>query len=233
AINIQPNGTNINDKCGAAATSYIQNNTVALDGDGDRIILKDKNGNLINGDIILMFLAEYLNLPGVVGTVMTNQAVATFCEERKLKFFRTDVGDKFVRFKMDKENVELGGETSGHIILDSLNFTGDGFAVYLKVTELLNKNNLTLEDLNKKYVLFPQKLINITVKEKLPFSELKGFSEMMANAEKILKEDGGRIFPRYSGTENYLRILLETKSKTVLNKVEKVVIEFIETLEEK
>ncbi len=233
AININPNGKNINDKCGAAAISHIENNAIALDGDGDRIILKDKNGNLINGDIILMFLTDYLGLKGIVGTVMTNQAVATFCEERGIKFFRTDVGDKFVRLKMDEESISLGGETSGHIILDSLNFTGDGFAVYLKITELLNKNNLTLEDLSDKYSLFPQKLINVTVKEKLPFSEIKGFNEMILKVEQILKKDGGRIFPRYSGTENYLRILLETKSKTVLNKAEKVVVEFFKTMEEK
>jgi phosphoglucosamine mutase len=233
AINIEPTGENINDKCGAAALSHIKNNTVALDGDGDRIILKDSSGNVINGDIILMFLASCLNVSGIVGTVMTNQAVATFCKTKGLKFFRTDVGDKFVRSKMDEEHIDLGGETSGHIIADSLNFTGDGFAVYLKLTELLNKNCLTLDDLTANFPLYPQKLINVTVKEKLPFAEIKGFGKMISNVETMLKEDGGRIFPRYSGTENYLRILLETKSKTVLNKAEKVISDFFKTLEEK
>jgi len=231
--NVNPNGKNINLKCGAAAYDYIETNTCALDGDGDRIIIKDEFGNLINGDILLMFLAETTEVKGIVGTVMTNQAVENFCNKKGIDFFRTDVGDRNIREKMDETGIILGGETSGHIILDSLNSTGDGFAVYLKVVENLNKLNLSLNDLVKKYPLYPQKLINITVKEKLQFSKLPGFDEMCNKVEKVLKEENGRIFPRYSGTENYLRILLESETKKVLNKAEQIVLEYIGILEEK
>lgn len=233
SFNISPNGKNINEKCGAASFDHIDNNSAALDGDGDRIIFKDSNGNLINGDILLMFLAENLKTTGIVGTVMTNQAVDDFCKNRNLKFFRTNVGDRFVREKMDEESIVIGGETSGHLIYDKLNFTGDGFAIYLKIVQLLNENSMNLNDLFEKYSLFPQSLINITVKEKLPFEKLEGFNELKEDIEQIFKNDGGRIFPRYSGTENYLRILLETKTISVLNIAEKKVFEFKNTLEEK
>lgn len=232
-FNISPSGQNINFKCGAASFSNIKNDSAALDGDADRLILRDSHGNLITGDIILMFIADNIETLGIVGTVMTNQAVENYCKERGIEFHRTDVGDRFIREKMDNLGIVLGGETSGHIIIDNLNFTGDGFAVYLKIMELLNSLKISLSDLSNKYLMYPQRLINITVKNKIPFLELPGFNKMLKKVENMLKNDGGRIFPRYSGTENCLRILLETKTETLLNRAEKFVLDFTRELEEK
>ena len=174
-----------------------------------------------------MFLADAMNLKSLVGTVMTNQAVESFCMKKNIDFARTDVGDKYVREKMDTMNAPLGGETSGHIILDELNFTGDGFAVYLKISEILSKKSLTLNNLLTNYPLFPQDLYNIQVKQKLPFNAIPDFTEMIDTANVILKKDGGRIFPRYSGTENLLRILIETESHNVLENAGQILKEFL------
>ncbi len=229
--NTQPDGKNINLNCGAAQPEFIKKESFAFDGDGDRIMGKDFKCNIVNGDIILMFLADSLGLKKLVGTVMTNMAVEAFCADKGIEFYRTKVGDRFVKEKMDIEQAKLGGETSGHIILTELNDTGDGFAVYLKLCELLNKNNLSIDDLTKRYKLFPQKVINIPVKEKKPFNEIKGFEELIKKCEIILGNQG-RIFPRYSGTENLLRILLESPNNKDLNKAEKIIKEFFDNTEE-
>ncbi|BBB32634.1 phosphoglucosamine mutase [Thermotomaculum hydrothermale] len=223
--NTNPDGKNINLKCGAAQPDFIKKESFAFDGDGDRIMGKDLNGNIINGDIILMFLADKLNLDKLVGTVMTNMAVESFCKERKIEFYRTKVGDRFVKEKMNETNAKLGGETSGHIILTDLNSTGDSFAVYLKILELLNTFKIDINDLTKKYRLFPQKVINIPVKEKKPFEQIKGFKKLMEKCEIILG-DKGRIFPRYSGTENLLRILIECQAEDRVNEAQKIIKNF-------
>jgi len=228
--NTNPNGKNINFKCGAAKPEFIRKNSFAFDGDGDRIMAKDENENIVNGDIILMFLADKLKINKLVGTVMTNMAVEIFCKNRNIQFERTPVGDKFVREKMKEINASLGGETSGHIILSDLNHTGDGFAVYLKMLELFNKENIALKDLTENYPLFPQKVINIPVKEKVPFENIKGFEQLKEKVEEIL-ENEGRFFPRYSGTENLLRILIEGKDKEKIEQCEKIIKEFFNKTE--
>ncbi len=229
--NISPDGKNINLNCGAAQPEYIKENSFAFDGDGDRIIGKDKHGKIINGDIILMFLAEKLKLNKVIGTVMTNVSAENFFRKKGIEFYRTKVGDRFVKEMMNKTKARLGGETSGHIILTDLNSTGDGFAIYLKLHELLNTEKITLEKLAEKYKLSPQKVINIKVKEKKPFDKIKGFKEMIKKCE-IIVGDKGRIFPRYSGTENLLRILVECQEIEKLNKVEKTIKEFFNITED-
>ncbi len=229
--NTQPDGKNINLNCGAAQPESIKKGSFAFDGDGDRIMGKDFVGNIVNGDIILMFLADMLGLKKLVGTVMTNMAVEAFCAEKGIKFYRTKVGDRFVKEKMNMEKAKLGGETSGHIILTDLNDTGDGFAVYLKLCELLNKSGLTINDLTKKYKLFPQKVINIPVREKKPFNEVKGFDELIKNCETILGNQG-RVFPRYSGTENLLRILIESPNNRDIEQTEKTIKDFFDNMEE-
>ncbi len=231
AYNTNPDGKNINSKCGAAHPEFIKNNNFALDGDGDRIMGKASDGSIINGDIILMFLADTLKIDKIVGTVMSNMALETFCKERGIEFYRTKVGDRFVKEKLKEVEGKMGGETSGHIIFTELNSTGDGFAIYLKLLELMNKTGVNMDQLTQKYQLFPQKVINIKVKEKKPFEEIKGFEKVLTKCKRILGESG-RIFPRYSGTENLLRVLIETPSQNDLLKAEKVLKEFFENMEE-
>ncbi|NOZ12128.1 MAG: hypothetical protein GXO69_00595 [Acidobacteria bacterium] len=211
-LNAWPNGQNINLNCGAAQPDKMKANSAALDGDGDRILFKDSRERLITGDHIIMFLADSLNLKSIVGTVMTNQAVAQFAADKNIPFYRSDVGDRFVRELMDKHGAPLGGETSGHIILDKLNVTGDGFAVYLQVMALLAKENITLADIFDRYPMMPQTLLNLPVSERIPFENIPGFPELLRKTEEKLGKTG-RIFPRYSGTENLLRILIESYSE--------------------
>jgi len=209
--NADPDGRNINRDCGAAQPDKLRPGTAALDGDGDRILFKDEQGRLISGDHLLMFLAENLGLKSIVGTVMTNQAVAEFCRENGLSFYRSDVGDRSVRMLMDRHESVLGGETSGHIILDKVNVTGDGFAVFLQVLTILSKEKVSIGSIYDQYPMMPQTLLNVPVSRKPPFAEIPGFSTLMAELRKMLKNTG-RIFPRYSGTENLLRILIESPS---------------------
>jgi len=209
--NADPDGRNINRDCGAAQPDKLRPGTAALDGDGDRILFKDEQGRLISGDHLLMFLAENLGLKSIVGTVMTNQAVAEFCRENGLSFYRSDVGDRSVRMLMDRHESVLGGETSGHIILDKVNVTGDGFAVFLQVLTILSKKKVSIGSIYDQYPMMPQTLLNVPVSRKPPFAEIPGFSTLMAELRKMLKNTG-RIFPRYSGTENLLRILIESPS---------------------
>ncbi len=210
-LNISPDGRNINRDCGAAQAEKMRKNSAALDGDGDRILFKDNNGRLITGDHLLLLLAETLGPDAIVGTVMTNQAVAVFCGEHNISFYRSKVGDRFVREKMDAHRAHLGGETSGHIILDTLNMTGDGFAIYLQVLAILDKQNLSLADIFNRYPMMPQTLLNIPVSEKPALETIPGFTRILEKTGKKLGSSG-RIFPRYSGTENLLRILIESPS---------------------
>jgi len=112
---------------------------------------------------------------------------------------------------MDLHESVLGGETSGHIILDKVNVTGDGFAVFLQVLTILSKKKVSIGSIYDQYPMMPQTLLNVPVSRKPPFAEIPGFSTLMAELRKMLKNTG-RIFPRYSGTENLLRILIESPS---------------------
>ncbi len=210
--NAAPNGLNINEDCGAAQPGKMKTPSAALDGDGDRILFKDSHGRLISGDHLLMLLADSLGFKTIVGTVMTNQAVAEFCRKKGLSFHRSNVGDRWVRILMDKHRALLGGETSGHIILDRLNVTGDGFALFLQILTLLSNENLSLPDVFDRYPMMPQTLLNLPVEAKIPFDEISGFPRILGELEKVLGS-AGRIFPRYSGTENLLRILVESPSE--------------------
>jgi len=207
--NVAPNGRNINRNCGAAQPDKMRPGSAALDGDGDRILFKDEQSRLISGDHLLMFLAENLGLKAIVGTVMTNQAVSEFCRKHGLSFYRSDVGDRSVRTLMDSHEAVLGGETSGHIILSKLNISGDGVAVFLQILTILSQRHLSLSDIFDQYPMMPQTLLNLPVDAKTPFSEIPGFPDMLEELTKMLK-NSGRIFPRYSGTENLLRILIES-----------------------
>ncbi len=227
--NIIPDGKNINKDCGAANPEHIKPESFAFDGDGDRIMGKDREENIINGDHILMFLSDFLKVKKLVGTVMTNSAVEVFCKERGIKFFRTPVGDRFVKEKMKETGAILGGETSGHTIFSPINKTGDGFAIYLKLIEILNTQSLYLEHISKNYPLFPQTVVNIKVNSKKPINRIKGFVPLIKELEKQLGD--GRIFPRYSGTENILRILIESRDEKPLKFARKKIIEFFNKTE--
>ncbi len=228
-IAANPDGRNINTACGAAQPDHLHPDSAALDGDGDRILFKDTAGHLITGDHLLMFLADQMDVTGMVGTVMTNQAVEQYCRKRNIPFRRSEVGDRHVRYQMDDSGSNLGGETSGHLIYDPLNPTGDGTGIYLLVSHLMQKEKVTLLDIWNAYPQMPQQLLNFPVSEKVPLDDIPDFSRLLRQTEETISRYAGRIFPRYSGTENLLRILIESTSETANESVADLFREFFQS----
>jgi len=178
SIGIKPNGFNINDKCGStypfkiqsAVKKYKAHVGISFDGDADRIIMCDEKGKIINGDQIIAMLARRWKMKkilkgGVIGTLMSNYGLENFLRTEKIKFFRTKVGDRYVKEKMKKFNFNLGGEQSGHIILGKFATTGDGLMVALEVLFSLRKGKKASQLLNV-FKPLPQILENVMVKDK-------------------------------------------------------------------
>lgn len=216
-INNKPNGININENCGTLHPESLQKEVLkqkaiagfAFDGDGDRVIAVNRFGEVKTGDDILAILSrhpDYANCRAIVGTVMSNQGLETFLNETGKQLIRTDVGDKFVAQALAENNLTLGGEQSGHIILRDLINTGDGILVALKVLETIRlTEDLDMTSFDK----FPQVLVNIKIKNKLDLD--KSPIKDMIDAQKA-KLKAGRILVRYSGTESLLRIMVESQS---------------------
>jgi len=217
----KPNGFNINDGCGAlhtkdlceAVVKYRADLGVALDGDADRLVVVDEEGEVVDGDQLLGSLASFMNDNsalkggGMVATVMSNQGLDDFMNSKGLKLYRSDVGDKNVLEIMKKEGINFGGEQSGHVIVSDFAKTGDGLVSALQILALLIKTNQKASEALRPFSLYPQKLVNINIKNKKPLDEIDGLLEKLQN----LDEKGIRHLIRYSGTENKLRVLLECK----------------------
>lgn len=213
-INNAPNGTNINDACGAlhpqrVAQAVLEHHAdagFAFDGDGDRVVAVSKDGAIKDGDTILALLLDhprYKNTPAIVGTSMSNHGFARFLEQQGKTLLRTNVGDKYVAQALEEHNLLLGGEQSGHIILRDYLNTGDGMFTALRLLETLCLTNNWTMDTFKPY---PQILINVPVQEKKDLTQ-PPFSTIIQDHEKQLH--GGRCVVRYSGTENLLRVMIE------------------------
>ena len=227
AIGVNPNGLNINNNCGStypnriklAVKKYKAHIGISLDGDADRIIMCDENGNIIDGDQIIAALAarwksKKMLKGGVVGTLMSNYGLEKFFKSRKIKFIRANVGDRYVKEKMKKNNFNLGGEQSGHIILGKFATTGDGLLVALEVLFAIRKERKASNFFNK-FKKTPQILKSIEVKDKsiIKKSEVK---KSIKAAEKLMKGQG-RILVRKSGTESKIRVMGESENKKLLS----------------
>ena len=228
AIGIKPNGLNINKNCGStfpnkikyAVKKYKAHIGISLDGDADRIIICDEKGDIIDGDQIIAALAirwkkKKMLTGGVIGTSMSNYGLEKFFKSQKIKFIRANVGDRYVKEKMQKNNFNLGGEQSGHIILGKFATTGDGLLVALEVLFSLRKGNrasIFFKTFNKT----PQILKNIEVKNKniIASNEIKNSIKV---AEKLMKGQG-RILVRKSGTESKIRVMGESENNKLLQK---------------
>ncbi len=232
-INCNPTGFNINKGCGSLypekiAKSVIENNAfagIAFDGDGDRVIMVDEKGNILDGDILLYILLKHYhengyNLP-LVGTVMSNLALEKRAKEMGVSFIRASVGDKYVWEQMIKTDSLIGGETSGHIILRDYHTTGDGIIVALKILEILENSGSTLSNIGKELNLYPQILENIKIKRKIPLDNFKEIKELEEEIKDTFNGEARTII-RYSGTEPLLRIMVEAndrdKIRNILNK---------------
>ena len=233
SIGVKPNGFNINDKCGSTHPSKIQSAVrkykaqagISFDGDADRIIMCDENSKIINGDQIIAMLArrwksKKILKGGVIGTLMSNYGLEKFLNREKIKFFRSKVGDRYVKEKMRKFNFNLGGEQSGHIILGKFATTGDGLMVALEVLFSLRKGKKASELLNV-FVPLPQILENIIVKDKNIINKKK-CKIAIRKANKLMKNHG-RLLIRKSGTEPKIRIMGESKNKKLILKCIKIV----------
>ncbi|MDA9644751.1 phosphoglucosamine mutase [Candidatus Pelagibacter sp.] len=227
SIGINPNGLNINNNCGSTYPNKIKfavkkNNAhlgISLDGDADRIIMCDEKGNIIDGDQIIAALAtrwknKKMLKGGVVGTLMSNYGLEKFFKSEKIKFIRANVGDRYVKEKMKKNNFNLGGEQSGHIILGKFATTGDGLLVALEVLFAIRKGEKASDFFNK-FQKTPQILKNITVKDKEIINNIE-VKKSIKIAEKLIKGQG-RILVRKSGTESKIRIMAESNNKELLN----------------
>ena len=221
-----PNGFNINDNCGSTFPKKIKllvkkhkaNIGISLDGDADRIIISDEKGNIIDGDQIIAMLAtrwkrKKILRGGVIGTLMSNYGLQNYFKNQKIKFIRANVGDRYVKEKMQKNNFNLGGEQSGHIILGKFATTGDGLLVALEVLFSMRKGKKASELFNT-FKLTPQILENIKVKDKSIINSKK-CRTAIKRSEKMIKNNG-RMLVRKSGTEPKIRIMGESNNINLL-----------------
>ena len=221
-IGVSPDGKNINDQCGSQHTAHMAAMVkekaahigIALDGDGDRVILSDEQGNIVDGDAILAFCGRELIHSGglphntVVATVMSNIGLEIALKEVGGKLVRTAVGDRHVVEEMRRSGYLLGGEQSGHMVFGRYTTTGDGIISALQVLALMQQKGVRLSELAKQLTLLPQQIINVPVSIKKPLSEVAALRDRINQVEKALGEEG-RTLIRYSGTEPLLRIMVE------------------------
>ena len=232
-IGINPNGLNINEKCGStfplriksAVKKFRAHVGISFDGDADRIIMCDENGKIIDGDQIIAMLAKRWKIKkilkgGVIGTQMSNFGLERFLKKEKIKFLRAKVGDRYVKEKMKKFNFNLGGEQSGHIILGKFATTGDGLLVALEVLFSLRKQKKASKLLNV-FTPLPQILENVSVKDKNIINKLK-IKKAIKKASTLMSSKG-RILVRKSGTESKIRIMAESNDKYLVSKCIKII----------
>lgn len=229
---VEPNGLNINFQCGSLYPRLVAakvNETradigLALDGDADRLIVVDEQGNILDGDQILAICAldllEKGKLPGktLVGTVMSNIALEVFMKKHGGQLIRTPVGDRHVVEAMLEHNAALGGEQSGHLVFSEYSTTGDGLLAALQLLRIMREKKKPISELAKLLTLSPQKLINLPVAQKIPFEEVPDILTCVEKAEKELG-DTGRVLLRYSGTEALVRIMVEGRDETQVERL--------------
>jgi len=235
----QPNGLNINADSGTthpqalckAVVDYQADLGIAFDGDGDRVMMVDSAGNLLDGDQLLYIIAKHRHEQGelgggVVGTLMTNLALEHHFQKSKIDFTRAKVGDRHVREMLVENNWQLGGENSGHILCLDKHTSGDGIIASLQVLAALNAQNKTLKEVGTLLTLYPQVLINIPVKRRIDLDANPAVQEAVKKAEHTLNGNG-RILLRSSGTELKFRVMVEGVDGSLVNQLAKEIAEVV------
>lgn len=230
-INDEPNGHNINEQCGAMypqnlaqeVKRYRADIGFALDGDADRLVVVDSEGEVVNGDKLIGALALYqkqnnmLRGDKIVATLMSNLALEEFLKSHSIGLERCNVGDKYVIESMQKCGANFGGENSGHIIFGDYAKTGDGLVSALQVLAYIKQSGKKSSLALNPFALYPSEMINLNVSQKLPLDQIAGLQEKLG----LISESGNRHLVRYSGTENKLRILIEGKnSKSIKTQIQ-------------
>ncbi|MEM8843736.1 MAG: phosphoglucosamine mutase [Pseudomonadota bacterium] len=221
SIGSEPNGLNINEECGAtnpkqlrmAVIEHQANLGIAIDGDGDRLIMVDKNGEVVDGDELLYIIAvdrkQKEKLPGgVVGTLMSNLGLEHALKRQNIPFQRAPVGDRYVLEKLKESNWVLGGESSGHIICLDRTTTGDAIVSALQVLAVLVEQGIEIGDAKQDMTKYPQTLVNVPVDKKIDLESSQGIKQAVSEAEGQLAESG-RVLLRPSGTEPLIRVMVE------------------------
>lgn len=233
ALGVCPDGTNINDDCGALYPEYCAENVVkyradlgiCLDGDADRLICVDEKGQVIDGDQLIGFIAKYLldknelnSGEEVVGTVMSNLGLENYIKQLGLNFHRSKVGDRYIIERMRDHGSTFGGEPSGHLIFNKYSTTGDGILAALKVIEAMKHFDKNLSELVGEVKLYPQHLKNVRVTNKTPFEDVNEISKALGESQQQMG-DKGRIVLRYSGTEPLARVMIEGEDENLVLKL--------------
>jgi phosphoglucosamine mutase len=239
AIANQPNGLNINADSGtthpqALCKAVIEHQAdlgIAFDGDGDRVMMVDSAGNLLDGDQLLYIIAQHRHQQGilgggVVGTLMTNLALEHHFQKTKIAFSRAKVGDRHVREMLVKNDWHLGGENSGHILCLDKHTSGDGIIAALQVLAALNAQNKTLFEIGKSLTLYPQVLINVPVKRHIDMDNNPAVQVVVKKAEQALNGNG-RILLRASGTELKFRVMVEGVDGGLVNQLAKEIADVV------
>lgn len=244
-INNKYDGLNINYKCGSTHLEMLKEEVlknkadlgIAYDGDADRCLLIDEDGNTIDGDTILainsLYLKENYKLKNntLVATVMSNLGLRNFCKKHDINFVSTKVGDRYVLENMIENDYILGGEQSGHIIFKNDANTGDGELTSIKTLEILENKNISLSELSKIITIYPQVLINVEVTKEIKenYKNDTNLNNLITSIEEELK-DNGRVLIRPSGTENKIRIMLEGTNIEDITKKANIIKEAIENI---
>jgi phosphoglucosamine mutase len=239
SIGTSPNGTNINDKVGATSPQALQAAVkasradlgIALDGDGDRLVMVDSEGTAYDGDQLLYVIALDAQrrgrlTGGVVGTLMSNLAFELALGESGIPFERAKVGDRYVLELMQRRGWRLGGENSGHILCLDQHTTGDGIVAALQVLCALRASNHTLKKACAPVTLFPQVMINVPVKQRRDYAKDPQVSAAIRQAESDLGSDG-RVLLRPSGTEPVIRVMVEARSRTKASRWAKAIADVV------
>ena len=235
-INVSPDGTNVNENSGSTFPNSLINKVIefkadvgiALDGDADRCILIDENGLIVDGDKIIAIIAQFwkknnnLFQNTVVGTIMTNKALEDYFLAKKINLIRTDVGDRNIIQSMKEQNFVLGGEPSGHIILNNYSSTGDGILASLEVLGIMKFENKKLSSLANIYIPYPQIVQNIPIRTNQKFESI--ISNIKKKVEKRIDKKDARIIIRKSGTENKIRTMIEAKNLEFAKSISKKII---------
>jgi len=230
AINNHPNGRNINLDCGSLHIEGVQRTVLAeradiglaFDGDADRALFVDADGEFVDGDATMWGLANYMRSRNelrdnlVVATVMTNLGLEVALRTLGIKLVRTAVGDKYVLDELLRSQAALGGEQSGHIIFPKISLAGDGMITAISLLRAMKDERKSLAELTKGFTRYPQILLNVRVQQKVPFDSLPAVAQLSRDIEQSLGERG-RLLLRYSGTEALARVMIEGEDESQVN----------------
>ena len=239
-----PDGYNINNNCGSThldllKKTVIENNCdlgFAFDGDGDRVLCVDYKGNVVDGDMLIYLLAMYLksknklNKDTVVLSIMSNLGLLHKLEEKGIKVIETPVGDKYIAKELFNNNLSIGGENSGHIIVPEVLHTGDGVLNAILITNLLTETNTTISSWFKDINMYSDKMVNIRVNDK---SKVLNSKELLTRVEDIKKElnNDCKIIIRASGTEDLIRVSVMARSEELVNNYSSELVDLVRRLE--